>query len=295
MQAKECYVESVVSAEIRWLCFMLTCSPVAKWCVPPLYLWVDEILCCRVDCQQTRAHTHRKRERDARTHTYHFHTDNACHLKHTKISWKYVRLLNFHILSLSVRMLSLRREWTLCLCSGTMYKQTTKHTTPLHRTIVVTFFSSRCSLFFRIFILFLRRLLLLTFVYSFLITCKQTSKQRHNHRIPKLFLYLFEFPIVCIKRQTERILEIYPLRFTYRIFLRFVFVSFSIFTYCQNIHLFKWKCRWFYWLNRVFELVRFLCCAVELAQCTCAICEWHRTSSEAKLKFGNKRSKKPLL
>lgn len=50
-----------------------------------------------------------------------------------------------------------------------------------------------CHIFFGClsFFPFLRRLLLLTFVYSFLITCKQASKQRHNYRIHKLFLLAY--------------------------------------------------------------------------------------------------------
>lgn len=117
---------------------------------------------------------------------------------------------------------SLRREWALCLCSGTMYKQPTKHTTPLHRTIVVTFFSV-VFLFFLFFVVFFCSL-------SFTRFLLHVNKQANNAttiEYTNYFCWLISpclsgFSIVCIKRQTERYIH-YVSPFICRIFLCFFF------------------------------------------------------------------------
>lgn len=100
--------------------------------------------------------------------------------------------------------------------------QPTKHTTPLHRTIVVTFFSV-VFLFFLFFVVFFCSL-------SFTRFLLHVNKQANNAttiEYTNYFCWLISpclsgFSIVCIKRQTERYIH-YVSPFICRIFLCFFF------------------------------------------------------------------------
>lgn len=154
-----------------------------------------------------------------------------------------MRLLNFHILSLSVRMLSLQERISVVFVQWHDV-QTTKHTTPLHRTIVVTFFSVLFSFFF-----FFRCSLSFTcFLY-------QINKQANNVTTIEYTNYFcwfnspcrFEFSIVYIRQ--VRIFYIQHIIMYCGFYLLFVVLFLSLFLFLSsfwNIHMFKRECRWFY-------------------------------------------------